>query len=126
MGLCGLAVFYFLYVFIMRVAESKIFEIIEYHIEQYKSNLNIAGLELEAARLNLDDDENKSMMRPGIEFGSYKNWIFSISSKLDSILNSLKITSFLLVDVGPPVLFSIFALYKTQALTYVISLISSG
>lgn len=122
LGLCGLAVFYFLYIFILKVVESKVFEAIEFRIQNYK-------LLLEDLKKRVDDPdyftkEESKIIPPGIEYRERKDWIDSIKTKLDQAFISLKMITFLLVDVCPPLLFAIFAIKKTHALSAVASILA--
>lgn len=123
LGLCGLAVVYFLYVFIMRVAESKFLETIESRITQHKTKLEDIGSRLDSGDFIKDDVR---IIPPGVEFRDYKTWVDSINAKLDLAFKTLKTITFLLVDVGPPLLFAVFSLKKTHALTQVYKLLSLG
>lgn len=122
LGLCSLAVLYFLYVFLIKVIESKVLEAIESRIEGYKSQLDEIKKRLDSGDFHSVSDDR--MVPPGVEFRDYKRFISSISVKLDVAFRSLKTITFLLVDVGPPLLFAVFAIKKAKAVSHISALLS--
>lgn len=121
-GLCGLAVVYFLYVFVVRVLESKTLEVLEFRLQSYKELLD----ELQKG---IDDPEyynkfDEKMMASDKDHIKRQHWIQSLSYKIERVFKLLKMITFLLVDVAPPILLAIFAIKKTHAIIAVSELVA--
>ncbi|QWK80049.1 hypothetical protein [Ochrobactrum sp. BTU1] len=107
---------------LISVSRCWLLEAIESRIEGYKAKLDDIKERLDSGDFHSVSDDR--MVPPGVEFRDYKRFISSTRFKLDVAFRSLKTISFLLVDVGPPLVFAVFAIKKTKALSHISALLS--